>query len=144
MARKQMEEQENQLFVPEHAAIKGDMSLSGGVRIEGVVHGNIVSSGGNLLFGPKSRVEGNVTGSDIATGGIITGNVLASEQLSVFSGAQVLGDVKAAAILVEKGGALKGQIVIGDIDLSAHSTDSSALAKKTADELVPSEQSDAE
>ena len=111
MAKKMIDNGEA-LHIPQNSAFNGDIQTENNARIEGTVKGNIISQGGNLLFGVESVIDGNVTGGDIAIGGKVNGDIMATGQVSIFSGAKVIGNVKAASFVVESNAAFDGHVLI--------------------------------
>jgi cytoskeletal protein CcmA (bactofilin family) len=88
----------------------GDLNVSGFVRIDGDVDGN-VSTGGRIFIGPAARVHGNVSASSAVIGGIVLGNVDAPEEVKVNATAVVVGDVATRHLEVAEGVLLHGHCI---------------------------------
>ncbi|MDL2259017.1 polymer-forming cytoskeletal protein [Eubacteriales bacterium OttesenSCG-928-K08] len=104
-----------ELRIPAKSTFSGDILTMSGARIDGVVEGNVSSEQGNVLLGPESKLKGNLAGRDIAVGGAVVGDINCAGQLSVFAGAQVVGNIAALSLVVEKGAVFSGNVSIGEI-----------------------------
>lgn len=103
----------SELFFPVNAVFRGDMETDGDARIEGTIDGNVKSTKGSILLGPRSRITGNVACVDLSTAGAIQGNIKAKGRLSILAGAKVEGDVCANAFVVEESASFQGKVIIG-------------------------------
>ena len=94
--------------------LKGDISFTGGLRIDGKVRGNITAKGdGNstLVLSEHAVVVGNVTVPHIITNGSIKGNVRAVERIEVQPKAEIVGDVYYKVIEMALGAVVNGNLV---------------------------------
>jgi cytoskeletal protein CcmA (bactofilin family) len=98
----------------------GDLTGSGGVRVEGTFEGK-VSLRGLLVVGETGRITcENVVATTVIVAGAVRGNIVA-EKLEIRSTGRVWGDVKVVALATEEGSFLRGQIQMEDnIDLTAY------------------------
>lgn len=101
-----------ELSIPSNTVFSGNIVTQSNARINGTVEGNVTSQNGNILFGMGSKVKGNVSGSDIAVGGGVDGDINAEGQLSIFSGAYVKGNINAISLLIEKDAEFDGHVTI--------------------------------
>ena len=97
---------------------QGNISGSGGVRIEGVFEGQIALRG-MLVVGETGRVTcENVQANTVIIAGAVKGNITA-QKVEIRATGRVWGDVVTTAFVTEEGGFLRGQIRMEDeIDLS--------------------------
>jgi len=102
----------SEIFLPAKSTFNGEVRSEGNIRIEGCVDGNVISENGNILFGETSNTTGNIRGIDVAVAGTINGDIEVSGQLTVCSGANVIGTVKAAAIVIEDNALFDGKLTI--------------------------------
>jgi cytoskeletal protein CcmA (bactofilin family) len=87
----------------------GDISGSGGVRIEGAFEGQIALKG-LLVIGETGRVTcDNVRASSVIVAGAIRGNIT-TEKLEIRASGRVWGDVTTIAFVTDEGAFLRGQI----------------------------------
>ena len=84
-------------------SIKGDLSGSEDLYVDGQVDGTIQLSGNSLTIGPNGRVHASVSAKNVIVGGIIDGNIQASERTEFRKTAVVNGDVQAKRIASEEG-----------------------------------------
>ena len=96
---------------------QGNISGSGGVRIEGVFEGQIALRG-MLVVGETGRVTcENVQANTVIVAGAVKGNITA-QKVEIRATGRVWGDVVTTAFVTEEGGFLRGQIRMEDeIDL---------------------------
>jgi cytoskeletal protein CcmA (bactofilin family) len=101
-------------FLGSNVKVRGDVSFSGGLRIDGHVTGDVVVSGvdaGTLTVGDGGYVEGNVRVSHLVVYGRINGNVHATGLVDVRTNALVLGDVHYASLEMAAGGVIRGRLI---------------------------------
>ncbi|MCL2433926.1 MAG: polymer-forming cytoskeletal protein [Clostridia bacterium] len=101
-----------ELVLPAKSTFHGDFTTNSNARIEGTVDGNIIAENGNILLGEQARVIGNIKGVDVAVAGSVKGDLDLTGQLSIYSGAEVVGNVKATAIIVENNAVFDGHVTI--------------------------------
>ena len=92
---------------------KGDLSGSGGVRIEGAFEGEIALRG-LLVIGASGRVTcPHLRANVVIVAGAVRGNITA-QKVEIRSTGRVWGDVVTAAFATEEGAFLRGQIRMED------------------------------
>lgn len=92
--------------------IKGEITGSESVHIEGTVEGSIVLPDDRVTVGASGRVSADITARDIVVLGELTGNCDASEHLYVRREGSFFGNAVMARISVEDGACLTGTIDI--------------------------------
>src|SRR5512137_1871528 len=91
----------------------GNLSGSGGVRIEGAFEGEIALRG-LLVVGQSGRVTcPHLRANVVIIAGAVRGNITA-EKVEIRATGRVWGDVTAAAFATEEGAFLRGQITMED------------------------------
>ena len=106
------------------ASMQGTITFKDPVnlRINGSFEGKLDTKG-NLTIGENARVKANITGDRIIVAGKVTGDILASQGLSIISPAVVKGNIKTPLISITEGAVLEGQLSMlgggeaGDTDL---------------------------
>lgn len=100
-------------IISEGTLIKGDISASGDIRIDGELVGNI-NAKGRLVIGPQGKVDGEVNCNNIEISGYIKGKINVSELLTMKASAQIFGDIVAGKLSVEPGSIFTGSCSMGD------------------------------
>ena len=93
--------------------LKGDITFSGGLRIDGKVKGNIFAKGdgSTLVLSEHAEVTGNVTVPHVIVNGRIKGNVHSSERIELQPKSEITGDVYYKVIEMALGAAINGNLL---------------------------------
>jgi cytoskeletal protein CcmA (bactofilin family) len=94
--------------------IEGDITFSGGLRIDGEVRGNVRADGdahSTLVVAEHASIEGDVTVSHAVINGTVTGPLRATEFLELLSRARVTGDVEYNSLELHLGAVISGRLV---------------------------------
>jgi cytoskeletal protein CcmA (bactofilin family) len=94
--------------------IKGDLSFSGGLHIDGTVQGSIVAAAGceaMLVVSEKGTIEGEVRAPHVVINGNMRGDIVASERIELASQARVQGNIYYKLLEMAAGAQVNGQIV---------------------------------
>ena len=89
------------------AAIKGDISASADLHIDGRVEGDIACA--SLVQGETSEIFGTVTTASARLAGLVQGSIVARE-LVVLRTARIHGDVRYDALTIEQGAQVEGRL----------------------------------
>jgi len=98
-------------IVGPNSFVQGDIAADGFTRVDGSVKGNLHANG-RVVVGAKARMRSSITGTNVTIGGIVDGNVLASERLVVLSSAIILGDITTRRIEVNEGCLIHGRVKV--------------------------------
>jgi cytoskeletal protein CcmA (bactofilin family) len=90
--------------------IKGNIEGDGGLRIEGVLEGNVKTTG-NLVITESAKVFAEIEANNISIAGAIRGNIQAN-RAEILDTGRVWGDVKVKTVLINEGGYVSGQIIM--------------------------------
>ncbi|MDR1530312.1 MAG: polymer-forming cytoskeletal protein [Burkholderiales bacterium] len=93
--------------------VEGNIIFNGGLRVDGVVLGNIsVNEGknGTLILSEHARVEGLVTVSHAVINGEIRGAIIANEYLQLEASARIDGDITYQMLGMHHGAAVSGKL----------------------------------
>lgn len=90
---------------------QGTLSVQGSLRVDGTLEGS-VDNARHVIVGTDGKIVGDVTAEIVVCGGVIEGNVCA-DMLEVLAAASIKGDIRAKKMIVEEGGRIDGQCVIG-------------------------------
>jgi len=94
-------------LIGEGTVFKGDLTLSGLLRIDGDFTGTVKTEG-KVLVGKNGRAEAVVNAGTVVIGGVLKGNVLASEKVVILSTGMLIGNITSPRLLVEEGVLLHG------------------------------------
>lgn len=92
--------------------IKGEVSGSEDLFVDGEVEGSIDLRNHSLTVGPNGKVKASVTAKSIVVQGKVDGSMTASDRLDLRKSAVVTGDVTTQRIAIEEGAFLKGKVDI--------------------------------
>jgi len=90
--------------------IKGELSGSEDLFIDGTVEGTIELKANNLVIGPNGHVRADVNGKGVVVQGKLEGNIHASERTELRKSATVIGDILTQRVAIEEGAYLKGKV----------------------------------
>ena len=92
-------------------SISGNIHINGFVRVDGDIDGNF-DTDGNIIIGESARIRGNIKGKSILiTGGIILGDINASEGVSLLSESIVIGDILSPKVQIEDKATFHGRCI---------------------------------
>ena len=109
----------DQATIGKSLVIKGEVTGSESLYIDGRVEGSINLSGNRVTIGRNGVVAANISAREIVVLGKVRGNLTASDRVDIRSDGSLTGDVVAARISIEDGAFFKGGIDIrkgGKID----------------------------
>jgi cytoskeletal protein CcmA (bactofilin family) len=92
--------------------VKGELSGSEDLYIDGQVEGTIELKGNNLTIGPHGLVKANINAKDVVVQGKLEGNIQASQRAELTKSAVATGDIVTQRVAIEEGAYFKGKIDI--------------------------------
>jgi len=92
--------------------VKGEVSGSESLYIDGKVEGAINLPGNRVTVGRNGQVAANIMAREVVVLGKVRGNINASDRVDIRSEGSLTGDVAAARISIEDGAYFKGGIDI--------------------------------
>src|SRR5436190_11414192 len=90
--------------------IKGELTGSEDLTIEGHVEGKIELRQNVLTIGPNGRIKAQVFAKSVIILGEVTGNVTASEKVDLRDNGSVDGDIAAPRVAIAEGAHFRGSI----------------------------------
>ena len=103
--------------------IKGELSGSEDLTIEGHVEGKIELKDHLLTIGPNGRIKAQVFAKTVIVLGEVNGNVSASEKVEIRDGGSVDGDIISPRVAIAEGAHFRGSV---DMQKKAGSASTSA------------------
>ncbi len=104
--------------------VKGELSGSEDLYLDGEVEGSIQLRDHSLVVGPHGRVRANVNARDVVVHGKVDGNIRGTERVELKKSAVLVGDISTQKIIIEEGAFFKGAI-----DIQKESTKETAKAE---------------
>ena len=114
--------------------IKGELSGSEDLTIEGQVDGKIELRQNVLTIGPNGRIKAEINAKAVVVQGEVTGNITASEKIDIRDAGSVDGDLAAPRIAIADGAHFRGSI-----DMKRDAKSATAAATSAAQPAKPAE-----
>jgi cytoskeletal protein CcmA (bactofilin family) len=92
--------------------IKGELSGSEDLYVDGQVEGHIELQGNVLTVGPNGQVHANVNAKSVIIHGKLEGNIRASSHADLRKSSLTVGDIVTQRIAIEDGAFFKGKVEI--------------------------------
>lgn len=89
-------------------SITGEVNTDADMRIDGSVKG-YVHSKARLVLGQSSKIEGDIKAVNLEVGGVVNGNLIVSELLTIKSTAKINGDITSGKLIIEAGAEFNGK-----------------------------------
>jgi cytoskeletal protein CcmA (bactofilin family) len=102
----------DQATIGKSLVVKGEVTGSESLYIDGKVEGAINLPGNRVTVGRNGQVSANITAREIVVLGKVRGNMTASDRVDIRSEGSLTGDVTAQRISIEDGAFFKGGIDI--------------------------------
>mgnify|MGYP003665428501 CR=1 FL=1 len=99
---KHMEDTSGQNIIAQGTKMVGDFTSEGDFRIDGIIEGNIKTSG-KVVVGKSGLIKGTLQGTDAYFEGKFSGKLTLSGTLTLKSSAHIEGEVVAGKLAVEPG-----------------------------------------
>ena len=90
--------------------IKGDLSGSEDLFLDGEVEGTIDLKQNAITIGPNGKVNAKVGAKSVIVEGKLQGNITASERVEIRESATVTGDIVTKRIMIAEGAFFKGSV----------------------------------
>lgn len=120
-------EEEITTVLDQGAQFEGKLTFDGSVQINGKFRGEIFS-GGHLLIGEGAEIEAKIEVNSISIQGTVRGNIQAKQKIEMRAPAEVRGEIKAPALVIQEGAIFEGNCSMGRI--LEHSPSSSNIASE--------------
>ena len=97
--------------------IDGNISFSGGLRVDGHVRGNIIATGdkpSTLVLSDQASIEGTINVAHAVINGTVNGAIRANEYVELQAKAKVSGDVHYGTMEIQLGASIEGMLLHQD------------------------------
>lgn len=101
-------------LIGRQSEITGDLRFTGGLHLDGKIRGNVAAAAdksAHLSISENGAIEGEVRVPMIVLNGAVTGDVYASEKVTLGAKARVNGNVFYKVIEMQPGAQVNGQLV---------------------------------
>jgi len=122
---------QDQATIGKSLVIKGEVTGSESLYIDGRVEGSINLPGNRVTVGRNGVVNANITAREIVVTGKVRGNLSASDRVDIRNEGSLTGDVVAQRISIEDGAFFKGGIDIRKPGQKANGEDKSEKPLET-------------
>ena len=82
------------------AMITGNVTVSGFLRIDGDIDGNVQTQG-RVIIGEEARIRGNIRAASVSVGGVVQGDIIAPDYVVILSSGMVVGSVLTKKLRVD-------------------------------------------
>ncbi len=89
-------------IIGEGTRFKGEFDLNGLLRIDGDFTG-VIRTRGKVLVGKNGRAECTLNAGTVVVGGVLRGEVFATEKVHILSTGLVLGNISTPRLIIEEG-----------------------------------------
>ena len=117
--------------------IKGEVTGSEDLFVDGQVDGKLNLTNGSLTIGPNGSVKADVTAREVIVRGKVEGKVSGRDKVQLWSTGQIIGEVQTDRLAIEDGAMLRGKVEAGKYlgksgESQAAAAGASALAGKSS------------
>jgi len=92
--------------------VKGELSGSEDLYLDGEVEGSIELRNNSLTVGPHGRIRANIQAREVIVFGKVDGNIKGTERVELKKSAILVGDILTQRVVIEDGAFFKGAIDI--------------------------------
>ena len=93
--------------------VNGDVTFTGGLRIDGRVQGNVVAANGEpstLVISEQAKIDGEIRVSHMVINGTVNGPLVANDYLELQPKARIVGDVTYKTLEMHVGAVIQGRL----------------------------------
>ncbi len=92
--------------------IKGEITGSEDLFLDGLFEGTVNLSSGSLTVGPNGEVKADIFAREVIVRGRVDGKIVGREKIQLWSTGNVAGDLQTERLMIEDGAVLRGRIEI--------------------------------
>ena len=100
-------------LVGEGMVVNGNLNFAEGLRVDGQVHGDVLASGGGrsiLVISENAQVHGKVKADHVIINGLVHGPVWCTELLELQPKARIQGDIRYEVLEMHPGALVEGEL----------------------------------
>ncbi|MBI4936840.1 MAG: polymer-forming cytoskeletal protein [Nitrosomonadales bacterium] len=94
--------------------VDGNLNFTGGLRVDGVVNGNVIAAPGKpstLVLSEHGRINGEISVTHLVVNGSVEGPVHAADYLELQGKAKVVGDIYYKTLEIQLGAIVEGRLM---------------------------------
>ncbi len=114
-----MEPVKNSTVIGKSVTIRGELTGSEDLFMDGQIEGTITLTNSRLTIGPNSKVNADIHVQDVIIFGKVDGNIKATGSIDLRQSAIVTGDVFAGRLSIEESAVIKGRVELNPTGASA-------------------------
>ena len=99
---------ESKTVLGSNAAFKGELNFKNTLCIDGEFEGKLTTSD-KLIVAEQGAVLADIEAGTVICRGRITGNIIASQKVEIYSTGKILGDVYTPSLMIELGAVINGK-----------------------------------
>jgi len=92
--------------------IKGEVTGTEDLFIDGYLEGKVNLSSGSLTVGPNGEVKADIFAREVIVRGRVDGRIVGREMIQLWSTGNVAGDLQTERLTIEDGAVLRGRVEI--------------------------------
>ena len=116
---KQMTSPMDQATIGRTVVIKGEVTGSESLYIDGRIEGTVTFADSRVTVGRNGVVLANINAREVVIMGKVTGNIECSDRVDIRSEGTLTGDVVSQRISIEDGAMLKGAVQVKSSEIKA-------------------------
>ena len=105
-----MKPAEGSTLIGKSVTIRGELSGSEDLFLDGLFEGTITLSESRLTVGPNAQIKAEVKVRDLVVFGMVDGNVHATGRIELRQTAVVQGDIFASRLSIEESASVRGRV----------------------------------
>ncbi len=105
-----MKSVEDSTVIGKSVVIRGELTGSEDLFMDGTIEGTITLTNSRLTIGPNAHVTANISVQDVIIFGRVDGNIQATGSIDLRQSAAVIGDVLAGRLAIEESAMIRGRV----------------------------------
>jgi len=110
-------QESNNTVIGADVTLTGNLKSESNIQINGKIKGKIQTKS-DVTIGEGALVEGGIKANNTKVTGTVQGNIDTKEDLEVSPSGRVLGDIITKNLIIQKGGAIAGQIKMDQVQVA--------------------------
>lgn len=117
--------------------IKGEVTGSEDLYMDGVIDGKLNLTNGSLTIGPNGTVKADVSAREVIVHGRVEGKVTGRDKVQLMSTSHVTGEVQTERLAIEEGALLRGKVEAGRLGAQTQAKFGGPASNTKSTETMP-------